>query len=71
MKKKHILITGASRGLGATLAYVWSEHLGDSLKLSLVARNTQQLAAVKNRCNALGSEVDIYIQDLLSLNESK
>lgn len=63
-KYKHILITGASRGLGAMLAIQCAERYGNRLKLSLIARDLDALGKVKTECEKLRAEVTVYSQDL-------
>jgi NADP-dependent 3-hydroxy acid dehydrogenase YdfG len=45
----HVLITGASRGIGAAIAARFAAAEGDRLRLSLGARNTEQLRTVRAR----------------------
>jgi 3-oxoacyl-[acyl-carrier protein] reductase len=61
-----ILITGASRGLGAELAV---QLAGDGHRLILVARNEKELRKVCERCNRLsGSEATFpLVYDLTQL----
>ena len=49
-----ILITGASQGIGASLAYHYAEP---GIRLILVARNSQKLAHVSQHCSNLGAVV--------------
>jgi 3-oxoacyl-[acyl-carrier protein] reductase len=48
LDNKHILITGASRGLGSVCAKVLSEQ---GAKLVLIARTKEKLVDVKNSCH--------------------
>ena len=58
---RHILITGASSGVGEGLAY----HLASSsTRLVLVARNTEQLHLVADKCRAKGADVVEAVQDV-------
>lgn len=57
MEKKTVIITGASRGIGAALAV----HLAASgFNLSLVARNGEELNQVASQCEALGSKCKVF-----------
>lgn len=67
--RKHILITGASRGLGATLAKQWAMKYGNHVKLSLIARDLDALERVKTECERLDAEIAIYSQDLNELED--
>lgn len=59
--KRHILITGASSGLGAALAdYYARPHI----KLTLWARNEKRLNEVAESARKKGSEVETLILDL-------
>lgn len=58
---RHVLVTGASRGLGATLA----NHLGEvGARLTLVARGAEALEAVAERLRARGATVAVISADL-------
>lgn len=50
----HVLVTGASSGLGAALARLYA---GPGVRLSLTARDAARLAAVADECRAAGAEV--------------
>ena len=52
--KKTALITGASRGIGASIALKLAE---DGWNLILTARNAEKLSEVENRCGELGAMV--------------
>jgi NAD(P)-dependent dehydrogenase (short-subunit alcohol dehydrogenase family) len=56
-KGKNIYITGASRGIGRSLALVFAK---DGARLSLCARNEEALRNVREESLALGAE-DVYI----------
>ena len=57
----HILITGASRGIGATLAKIYSKK---GVHLSLFGRQLSELERVANECRALQSTVSLYTIDV-------
>ena len=52
--KRTILITGASKGIGASLAYQYAKP---GVRLILIARNLDALNYVKQQCEYLGAEV--------------
>lgn len=58
LQDRHILITGASRGLGRHLAFKLHEQ---GARLSLLARNLKHLEEIKQQ---LGRKVSIYAVDL-------
>lgn len=58
---RHILISGASRGLGAALAQGLAT-LGT--RLFLTARSADALAKVADLCRDAGSEVEIFACDI-------
>lgn len=60
---KHIVITGASSGLGAALA---REYAAAGVQLGLLGRNAERLAAVKADCEALGATVKTASIDITS-----
>ena len=63
----HILVTGASRGLGASLAKHCAQHYAKNhprVLLSLVARNETALTDCARQCQHYGAEVNYYIADL-------
>src|SRR5690606_18853811 len=53
-KPRHILITGASSGIGASLAQAYA---APGIRLSLGGRDEKRLAAVAELCLAAGAEV--------------
>ncbi len=57
----HVLITGASSGIGAALACAYA---AESVRLSLCARNQSKLEAVAATCRARGALVDISPLDV-------
>lgn len=62
MQKLKAIITGASQGIGAELAYEMSRRGSDLL---LVARSQDKLERVAEECRKLGSpQVQISVQDL-------
>ncbi len=61
MTKTHILITGASSGLGAALACAYASS---AVHLTLWGRNRDRLQGVAARCREAGATVDTVIQDL-------
>ncbi len=62
-KKEHILITGASQGMGEAIARAFSEALPGAT-LSLLARNRERLRSVADACIAAGANAHIYPCDL-------
>lgn len=57
----HILITGASSGLGAALAEAYA---APGVRLSLTGRSTERLAAVAAACNTRGAETSTSVFDV-------
>lgn len=51
---RHIVITGASSGIGAALARLYARP---GIMLSLTGRNKERLSATVRECRALGAEV--------------
>ena len=65
---KHIVITGASSGIGEALAYAYAEQ---GVRLGLVARRNDLLEAVAQKCRDKGADVstsciDVTDSDALS-----
>ncbi|NVK44484.1 MAG: SDR family NAD(P)-dependent oxidoreductase [Oceanospirillaceae bacterium] len=60
----HVLITGASGGIGAALARAYARH---GVRLSLCARNQARLEAVADSCRARGAQVDTAILDVTDI----
>ncbi|MCH2393703.1 SDR family NAD(P)-dependent oxidoreductase [Oceanibaculum sp.] len=58
---KHILITGASSGLGAELARTYA---GPGMTLALTGRDTARLEAVAEQCRAQGATVETAVLDV-------
>ncbi len=52
---KHILITGASSGLGKALALAYAR---DGVSVAISGRDRERLAAVAHQCRALGAHVE-------------
>jgi len=63
---KHIVITGASRGLGAALALSYAEP---NVTLTLLGRNENLLRDIKEQCEAKGSTVKISQLDLREFSD--
>lgn len=59
-----VLITGASRGIGAALAGVFAERYGDQAKLALVARSKNDLERVAASCRTFRSEALVVLCDV-------
>lgn len=69
----HILVTGASRGLGASLAKHCAQHYAKNhphVLLSLVARNETALTDCARQCQHYGAEVNYYIADLQNIDST-
>ena len=58
---RHIVISGASRGLGAALAQSFA---APGTRLFLTARSAEALAKVADLCRDAGSEVEILACDI-------
>jgi short-subunit dehydrogenase len=58
---KHVVITGASSGIGAALVRVYSSP---GRRLSLIARDRVRLEAVAGSGRTAGAEVDVYVADI-------
>lgn len=59
-----IIITGASDGIGAELARQYAKACGETVALSLAARNQDRLHAVANECRQFGSQVLAQVTDV-------
>lgn len=57
---QHILITGASSGIGAALARAYA---APNVLLSLTGRDLGRLNAVADECRTHGAEIRLYTQD--------
>ncbi|MDY0884027.1 SDR family NAD(P)-dependent oxidoreductase [Dongia soli] len=58
---RHILITGASSGLGAALA---AAYAAPGRRLSLAGRSAERLSAVADHCRDVGAEVEAAVLDI-------
>ena len=54
-KFSHIVITGASSGIGEALAVHYADK---GIRLGLTGRDKARLTAVADRCRSLGAQVD-------------
>lgn len=66
MSAKTILITGASSGIGASLARVYAAQ---GTRLVLWGRNEERLNATAAECRARGAEIETACFDLAELNQ--
>lgn len=64
---KETLFLGASEGIGAEIAYYYSQH---QAKVVVIARNEDKLKAVVNKCNTLGASSATYLKADLSTSEA-
>jgi short-subunit dehydrogenase len=58
---QHVVITGASRGIGAALASMYSRP---GTRLSLLGRDLDRLGIVADACRARGSDVEAHAGDV-------
>lgn len=58
-----VLITGAGRGIGASIAEAFAREIPDT-KLALVARSEDELATVAESCRTIGAEAEIFPTDV-------
>ncbi|MEW9920227.1 short-chain dehydrogenase/reductase [Marimonas sp. MJW-29] len=58
---KHVLVTGASKGIGRAIALAFS---AEGAKLTLAARSQDGLQAVIDEIASLGAEADFIVADL-------
>lgn len=68
LQNKVTIITGASTGLGKTLA---SKLAQEKMKLALIARSEDKLQELKKEFETLPAEVKTYQCDIRNLNEIK
>ena len=61
MSPSRIVITGASRGIGAALARLYA---GPGVSLALLGRDTGQLDAVAAACRTQGAEAETVVADV-------
>ena len=61
MRPRSIVITGASRGIGAALA---GAYAGPGVTLALIARNEAALRTASDRCRQLGADVTEIAADI-------
>ena len=61
--KPVVLITGASQGIGAAIAQVFTREVR-GVRLALVARNTKNLGAVARACEKFGATAEIFPCDV-------
>ncbi len=66
MSAKTILITGASSGIGASLARVYAAQ---GTRLVLWGRNEERLNATATECRARGAQIETACFDLAELNQ--
>lgn len=64
--KKHILITGATSGIGKELALAYAQQ---KHTLILVGRNLDLLTEVANQCKIAGAQVTTIMADLAKMEE--
>jgi len=68
IKGKNVLITGASKGIGASIAYLFAKA---GANLFLVARNKERLVAIKKVLEKSDVNVQIFAVDLMDLEKVK
>ncbi len=68
LKNKTVVITGASTGLGATLARKCAQQ---GARLVILARNGKRLEAVARECEQLGGEVMTVVGDVAVAEDGK
>lgn len=62
-KSPVVLVTGASQGLGAAIAWAFARELS-GVQLALVARSEKNLRAVSRRCEKAGAEAEFFVCDV-------
>ena len=70
LSKQVILITGASRGIGAALAETLATHY-PGIRLVLTARNSTKLAAVAESCLQKNADILVIPTDLAQVEQVK
>jgi len=60
---EHVIITGASQGIGAVIARSWSQSFPGT-RMSLLARNETNLESLASECRALGADAVAFSCDL-------
>ena len=63
MAKPVVLITGASQGIGASIAKVFAKEIS-GVRLALVARNEKNLTKTATACAKLGAKVETFLCDV-------
>ncbi len=63
-RPQHVVITGASSGIGAALARVYAQR---GNKLTLFARNSERLELVAQDCRLLGADPRLEFADVTDL----
>ncbi|NJN73616.1 MAG: SDR family oxidoreductase [Limnothrix sp. RL_2_0] len=66
--QKRAIITGASSGIGKATALALAKA---GFKLALVGRSSERLESVAIAARSLGAEVQVYVFDLLQLDQVK
>ncbi|GAB5562527.1 MAG: SDR family oxidoreductase [Synoicihabitans sp.] len=63
MAKPVVVITGASQGIGASIAKVFAQEIS-GVRLALVARNEKNLSKTAAACRKLGATVEAFVCDV-------
>lgn len=63
MAKPVVLVTGASQGIGASIAQVFAKEL-KGVRLALVARHASNLAKTAKACAKLGAVAECFVCDV-------